>query len=174
MKNEIWKPIDNFENYYEVSNYGNVRRIKGSSHLKIKNLKMMSDKDGYHRVNLKVKQKTNSKIVHRLIAAAFIPNPENKPQVNHINGIKNDNRIDNLEWCTLSENRIHAYRTGLQNGLSRRGEKCNFSKLTEKQVIDIRKSYVKGKTTNKSIAEIYGVSVECISNITSKKSWSWL
>ena len=168
---EIWKDIKDFENYYEISNMGQIRRKKGTSHLKEKNLKFSSDKDGYLRVNLKVKQKSNTKIVHRLLAIAFIENVDNKPQVNHINGIKSDYRIENLEWVTLSQNRQHAYDTGLQNANSRKGEKNNFSKLTNEQVLEIRKMYIPYKFTNKMIAKIYNVTEGCISGITSKRNW---
>ena len=147
---EIWKDVKGFEAYYEVSNMSNVRRKKGSSHLRQVNLKGSPDKDGYINVNLKIKQKTNSKRVHRLVAEAFIDNPENKPQINHINGIKSDNRLENLEWCTLSENRRHAYKTGLQNGLSRRGCKNNFAKLEDRDIIEIRKRLNKGGLNDKS------------------------
>jgi hypothetical protein len=171
---EVWKDIEGFENY-EVSNLSNVRRKKGTSHLKSKNLKGTPDKDGYIRVNLKVKQKSNTKYLHRLIAESFIPNSENKPQVNHINGIKNDNRIENLEWCTLSENRRHAYDTGLQNSLSIRGEKNNFSKLNKKDIIFIRENYNKKEgRTNKYFAKKYKVSEGCIRSITSKTNWKWV
>jgi hypothetical protein len=171
---EVWKDVVGFEFYYEVSNTGYIRRKAGSSHLKPKNLKMRYDADGYCRVNLKVKQKSNSKFFHRIIAMAFLDNPENKPQVNHINGIKHDNRLENLEWATRSENRVHAYRTGLQTGKSRQGIKCNFHKLTEMQVKDIRKRYHKRVVTMKELAKEYSVSEACINNIISKKNWGWL
>ena len=172
---EIWKDVIGYENYYEVSNLSNIRRKKGTSHLKQKNLKGSFDKDGYVKVNLKIKQKTNSKRLHILIAQAFIDNPKKKPQVNHINGIKHDNRIENLEWVTLSENRRHAYETGLQNGFSRRGEKNNFVKLSKSDVLNIRKMYdKKSGITMKYLANIYGVTEGCIQGILSKKNWSWV
>jgi hypothetical protein len=174
MENEIWKDVKGYEMYYEVSNLSNIRRKLGTSKLKQKNLKGSFDKDGYIKVNLKIKQKTNSKILHRLLAEAFIPNPENKPQVNHINGIKSDNTLENLEWCTLSENRQHAYDTGLQRSDTRRGEKNNFCKLTKEDVLKIRQMYKPYKFTNKMIAEIYNVTEGCISNITSRKNWAWI
>jgi len=172
---EIWKDVKGFENYYEVSNFSNIRRKNGSSHLKQINLKGSLDKDGYINVNLKIKQRTNSKRLHRLIAEAFIPNYENKPQINHINGIKGDNRLENLEWCTLSENRQHAYKTGLQNGLSRRGTKNNFAKLIDADIIVIREKYNKKQgITMKVLSKEFNVSEGCIQRILSEKSWSWL
>lgn len=171
---EEWRPVVGFETKYLVSNIGNVKRVLGSSHLKPKNLKLMLNKDFYNQVNLKVNQKTNTKLVHRLVAMSFIPNPYNKPQINHINGIKNDNRVENLEWCTLSENRIHAYSTGLQNGLSRRGDKNNFNKLKESDVLSIRSEYKKRVTTYKYLAKKYNVTEGCIGSIIKRKNWSWL
>ena len=170
---EIYKEIFGFKNY-EVSNYGNVKRKEGTSHLICKPLKHLIDKDGYKRVNLKVHQKTNTKNIHRLVAIAFIPNLENKPQVNHINGIKGDNRIENLEWCTMSENRQHAYNTGLQNGLTRRGVLNNFNKLSENEVIKIRFKYDKKTCNMKKLSLEYKVSAACIQMIISKKTWSWI
>lgn len=80
-----------------------------------RNLKHQKNRYGYHCVHLHNKTFNKMLTVHRLVARAFIPNPDNKPQVNHINGDKADNRVGNLEWCTPSENTKHAYRTGLKH-----------------------------------------------------------
>lgn len=181
---EKWKEIKGFEDYYLISDKGNVIRKKGTSHLKPKNLKHLFDKDGYARVNLKINGKTNSRFIHRLVAEAFINNPLNKPQVNHINGIKTDNCLSNLEWCTISENRVHAYSTGLQNGLSRRGEKSNFNKLSKSQVKEIKSIYSgdlrgvplnkrNGRKTLKEISKMYNVTDGCIQSIISNRSWNY-
>ena len=104
---EIWKDIENYEGLYQVSNLG---RIKSIRKMKKQNILKLGTRNTYNVINLMKNGKARSFQVHRLVAKAFIPNPENKPQVNHINGVKNDNRLENLEWVTRSENTIHAYR----------------------------------------------------------------
>jgi hypothetical protein len=117
----VWKPIPEFEGFYEVNNIGDVRSVERyvvnsigyRKNLKGKLLKKGTDKDGYKDVCMCKEGKEYHKRCHRLVAAAFIPNPDNKPLVNHINGIPDDNRVSNLEWCTEKENTEHAIRTGL-------------------------------------------------------------
>lgn len=120
--NEIWKDIKDYEDYYEVSNLGNVRS-KGREYvdklgrcrtvLPIKR-KIQKLKIGYLAVDLNVNGGKEKKFVHRLIAEAFLPNPENKQTVNHKDGNKLNNDISNLEWVTYSENNKHATDTGLR------------------------------------------------------------
>lgn len=116
---EIWKRYK--DTYYEVSNMGNIRSIerfverKGwyKHFVKSKILRPAIDKKGYLRFGLMVNGKLVTVKGHRVVAEVFIDNVENKPQVNHINGIKHDNRVESLEWCTNRENQIHAIKTGL-------------------------------------------------------------
>lgn len=98
-------PIKDFENYF-VDEEGNVysKKVK---------LKPKKNKDGYLVVSVRKNKKAFSRLIHRLVAQTFINNQENKPMVNHINGIKTDNSVSNLEWCTASENSKHAWQTGL-------------------------------------------------------------
>lgn len=132
----IWKNIVGYEGAYQISNYGEIKsleRVLPSDGLHVKchrperMLNPAKDRAGYLRVKFAragVKSKTFS--VHRLVAMYFISNPENKPEVNHKNGIKSDNRAVNLEWATRSENQSHAYATGLKNpSKSTRGGKWN-------------------------------------------------
>lgn len=98
---EIWKDIEGYEGKYEISNTGRVKSYYGPrGDYRIAYLKPRIGKQGYYFVNLTKNKKIKSKKIHRLIAEAFIPNPFNKAEVNHINGIKTDNNIDNLEWTT--------------------------------------------------------------------------
>lgn len=106
----IWKDIAGYEGLYKISNKGAVKklgRIEGKKVFKEKIIKQ-SKRNGYRQLSLR-KNKLNIRfIVHRLMGFTFLQNPENKPQINHLNGIRHDNRVENLEWCTHSENRRHA------------------------------------------------------------------
>jgi hypothetical protein len=123
---EQWKPVVGYEGFYEVSNQGRIRsvdRITNSSirhndHVvkKGKMLKLNLKRGGYLAVDLSKENVKKTKTVHRIVAEAFIPNPEDKYTVNHINGNKSDNRVENLEWATSSENSIHAVKTHLMPG----------------------------------------------------------
>jgi hypothetical protein len=106
--NEKWQTIEGYENLYAVSNLGNVKSLK-----KKINLSLIDDR--YLIVNFSKGNVKKKQLVHRLVAEAFIPNPENKPCINHKDGNKHNNRVENLEWCNQSENVLHGYRTGLRD-----------------------------------------------------------
>ena len=163
---EIWKTILGF-NMYEVSNFGNIRSLFNGK----KRMITKVVQHGYFNVTLYNKNIKKKIQVHRLVAIAFIPNPENKTQVNHISGIKNDNRVDNLEWCTPSENIIHAYRNGLKKGV--RGSKSNFSILKEEDILQIKNTYNKGELSQLQIAKMYNISQSAVSLIVNNKRWKY-
>lgn len=116
---EIWKDIPGFEKRYQVSNYGNVRSILDNHGNTVERPRAtwISSK-GYVYVQLSIKDIRHNVSVHHAVASAFIPNPENKRTVNHIDGVKKHNTVSNLEWATYSENLKHAHRTGLKQGQS--------------------------------------------------------
>lgn len=107
----MWKAVKNFEGLYEVDESGVIRSLPRNG--TVKNPRIINQhihKSGYMYCCLSKNNKQHNFQVHRIVAEAFIPNPENKPQVNHKNGIKLDNRLDNLEWATSSENMVHSFK----------------------------------------------------------------
>lgn len=170
IQEEIWKDIEGFKNY-QVSNFGNIRSIFASgnnwSKKRIKAIKpRIGNNSGYYAINLLKDSRRITIRIHRLVAEAFIPNPENKPMVNHKNGIKTDNRIENLEWCTRKENMQHAWDTGL---ISRKRKR--ISRLTYEKVLEIREMRNTTGCSIKKISELFGVSQGAVFNIIHNKSW---
>ena len=112
---EIWKDIEGYEGLYKVSNLGRIYSSYGQNKetCKLPILRGSISSHGYRIVGLTKNKHVKSFFIHRLVAKAFIPNPENKPDINHIDGNKENNNINNLEWCTKSENTKHAHVTGL-------------------------------------------------------------
>lgn len=142
-KNEIWKNVDGYEGFYSISNFGRLKSLKRTIitsenillNLKSVIIKLHINGNGYYTYRLQKIGKCKTLVIHRLVAKAFIPNPLNLPCVNHINGIKTDNRIENLEWCTYSENNSHAHKIGL-NFISE-SNRIKSKKRWSKQVINI-------------------------------------
>lgn len=116
MTPEIWKPVCNFEDRYLVSNRGRVYSKKIS-----KLLKPIITKKGYLTVELWRNYKRKVIKIHRLVAESFLENPLQRKEINHKDGNKQNNCVDNLEWCTRSENLKHAYRTGLRHPIKKQG-----------------------------------------------------
>lgn len=175
LENEIWKSIEGF-NRYEVSNLGRVRSLNvtytnstGVQRSIIgRILKYGYYKDGYSKVILSQKSILKTLKVHRLVAKAFIPNLENKPYVNHINGIKTDNRVQNLEWVTPKENSQHFFSSDLYV-CNNNGEKNGMSKMKKEDIIKIRE--MRKTMSIKYVAYFFNISHSQVSSIANKKSW---
>ena len=164
---EIWKIIDDYPEY-EVSTYGNIRSIDrsfidsmGRKYYKkgqLLKLKYQTDKDGYTQVMVSLwsNKKYHRLLVHRLVAKAFIPNPNNLPQVNHIDGNKLNNNIENLEWVTNSENTTHGYESNLYHSNKRKiGVKAIHKETKEEYIFSsIRECSEKLSLNRKTISAI--------------------
>jgi hypothetical protein len=158
---EIFKDVVGYEGLYQVSNLGNVRSLR---YHKFKLLNLRKSIYGYTLVDLysnKIKRTFN---VHRLVAITFIDNPNNKREVNHINGIKHDNRLENLEWNTREENREHAKKTGLINNKGVNNHQC---KLKEYDIIKIKND----NRPQSKIAKDFNISQTQVSRIKTNKRW---
>jgi len=164
---EIWKNIEHYKGIYLISSFGRVKSF--NKYIDGIIMKNSTDNNGYQIICLSNKNSKKTNKIHQLVASAFIPNPENKLEVNHINGIKKDNNVRNLEWVTSKENRRHALDTGL--AICANGERCGKSKLTEFQVLDIRKKYLSTKTSLSKLGIEYGVSAKAIHYIINRTNW---
>lgn len=161
---ETWLPVAGYEGLYEVSTEGNVRSL-----LTGKILQAGYSGKRVPSVCLSKNGKQTTKAVHRLVAKAFLPNPHNKPQINHIDGNRDNRSVTNLEWATQHENMIHAYRIGLRYG--KKGEKNPNALLSSKKVLRIRELRSQGKAYPE-IGRIIGVEAGTVANVILGRSWS--
>lgn len=167
--NEQWAVVEGYRDLYEVSNLGRVRsvirwvRVRHPTKPYLVRLKGVvipaSRRAGYLALNLCRNGNMRLCYVHRLVARAFVPNPDNKPDINHKDGNKHNNASTNLEWVTSRENVVHAMRSNVK-----------IAKLTKEDVLDIRRR-IAGGEVQRRIAEEYGVSPNTICRINTRKSW---
>lgn len=155
---EVWKDTVRYESLYSVSNLGNVI-YKPTGEIK----SLRKSTKGYSYIRMYRHKKKKYLTVHRLVAEAFIPNPDNKPFVNHINGIKTDNRVENLEWCTASENTAHAYKIGLRTQKP--------LKLTWEKVNKIRELFASQSITYRELGVMFNISGPTVFKIIKNQKW---
>ena len=168
----IWKKIPNYSKY-EASNCGLIKTFNWKNTGKTAIMKPASDACGYLRTMLiNDFGKTETIKVHRIIAQTFLLNEFNKSDVNHINGIKTDNSVINLEWNTRKENVQHAHKNLTWN--KAKGSTIAQSKLTEKKVLEIRLKFKPRVYTRIKLAKEYNVSEACIKDILYKRTWNHL
>ena len=167
---EIWKPIKGFEQSHEISNLGNVRTINRTitrsdgikTTFKGKPISHWFSNNGYNTIRISFEGSRKVCSIHRLVAENFIDNPNNFSDVNHIDGDKDNNSVNNLEWLPHNENCIHAARTGLR--LS--------SKISPDIADAIREEYSTTKTSHRKLGKKYNVSHQLIGLIINRKIWA--
>ena len=167
---EIWRDVVGYEGLYEVSNMGRIKSLPRKVNIGNSKNRLTTEKNlkpeksyGYLRLVLNNNNIQKHYLIHRLVAQAFIPNPENKSDINHIDSNRSNNIISNLEWVTRKENMEHCIKMGRNN----RGEKQGSSVLKEKDIIKIRKS----KLSIKTLADKFNVSKGNIYHILKKETW---
>lgn len=169
---EEWRDVAGYEGIYQVSSYGRVMRIaKGQGARAGHILKPGCCFNGYLIIALCRDGIQRTMNMHRVVAEAFLSRSANRDQVNHKNGVRDDNRVENLEWVTNAENQQHAYRELGAMLTHVRGEKHCNSKLTRVDVKKIRHLYATGDFTQQSLGEMFGVHKKTIYNIVYRKSW---
>ena len=168
MESEIWKDITGYMGKYQISNTGKIKSTVRFRNNKEKLLKQNIGSHGYYSLSLCIYGVLKKYLVHRLVAMEFVPNSEGKLEVNHIDGNKLNNNDYNLEWVSDSENKLHAFRTGL---MSHVGELQNNSILTEYQVIKIRKEYSLGNISQTDLAKKYKMSSSAIFGVVHRRNW---
>lgn len=164
---EEWRDVAGFENLYLISSHGRIQTLHSGKSRRGSMRSLVLTKAGYFRVILFNKDHRKRILVHRLVCEAFIPNPLGLPFVNHKNGVRNDNRIENLEWCTAKQNSEHAANVlhSYEVGVNKHG-----AKLDEADVRSIRGSY-KGGENCASIGRRFGVSKQTVKSIVDRLKW---
>lgn len=171
---EQWNPVSGYEGWYEVSNLGNVRSVDrivfhhrtGSAKWKGKRLFQKANRNGYIMVTLVRQRKRMTFTVHKLVADAFIPNPRGVLYVDHVDGNRQNNRLDNLERVTMLENNQRARAKGRLPV----GERVWTAKLTSAQVVEIRRKYKDGATPS-ALSQEYGIDASHIGKIGRGEKW---
>lgn len=166
-KTELWKKFPLNENY-EVSNQGRIKRKEITLHNRTLSEKILTNtitSDGYFKVGVKINNIQKDKRVHQLVGITWLDNPNQYKEINHINGNKLDNRVENLEWCNSSQNQFHAINNHLQPNRVKNYE----GKLTKEQRDKIKSEYKLGNITQRELGEKYKVSHSVINAIVNKK-----
>lgn len=181
MIEEIWKDIEGYEGLYLISNFGRVKSLpkhcgSGKGYTTKEIILKPHLRLGYIAYTLYKNDIPKVINAHRLVAIAFIPNQENKPQVNHINGIKTDNSIKNLEWVTNSENIKHAYDNGLKYASDKQKAKASINgiksrKLTVEQVHNIKQYYSITNLSSFKLSKIFNIPRTTIQRIIDGTSY---
>lgn len=158
---EIWKDIVGYEGLYQISNLGRVKSLRFNKEKVLSTSK--NTKTKYVHISL-CKNKVNKKhYIHRLLGDAFVDNKEGKPHINHKNGIRDDNRVENLEWVTPKENHMHKYYT--------LNYKQHRRKHTEQEVLKIREMYNNNKVSQIKLVEIFNSNRTTINKILKNKAY---
>ena len=172
-KREQWKDIEGFEGFYQVSNRGRVRSVTREVNGRRYRSRIMKPvlRQGYWCVGLRKVGVGSAPAIHRLMAAAFLPNPDNNPEVIHINGVRTDNRLSNLKWGDHADAQTIAWAQGKHEG-SRpvRGEDVHTAQLTEEEARRILLS----KEKTDVLAQRYKVSLSAIKHLRRGRSWRHL
>lgn len=177
MEEEEWRDVVGYESSYEVSSYGKIKSIerrcasKNGKTRKVPEriMKPKIDRYGYSAIHLSKNGERRDFTIHRLVALAFIPNPENLPQVNHKDGDKLDNRVDSLEWCSAQYNVQHSFDNGLQKVPC--GTDRPFFKMSDEKVREVRKRYATEGISLVKLAKDYDICPQTLHSIILLKTW---
>lgn len=175
LPDEEWRDVVGFEGYYQVSNLGRVLSCDrivykngGSFIQKGRILSTPPDTHGYAKLIFSVDKEITHDSVHRVVAKAFILNPETKPHVNHLNSIRHDNRVENLEWATEKENSMHAAAKGR---IGAKGSRNSYAKVDEALVLEIREKYATRNYYLSELSKEYNIHFGTISYIVRGDTW---
>ena len=178
MITDVWEDVLEFESFYQISNFGRLRsksRIVAngqdnkSERLVIgRIIKTQNNGKGYLQYYVSIHRKRIMRYAHRLVAYYFLPNPNHYTEINHKDGNKSNNNVSNLEWCSKSQNMVHAINTGLK--VSQKGEEVARAKLNNESVLQIRK-LASEKMLHKDIAKKFNISIGYIWHLVNKTKW---